>query len=158
MAKKKLTPEEKKNHQDFLELCEYIEKELLHYENNQRLQWGAVNKVRGLAKGQIFANNNQEKYGEYPYEVILLAFKIHKQVILNASNKINSIESETGKVAYMATIIRDKLNDVYSRWINAKKSQEKVETINTDIMEYQGAEYKPNVKANKQEDKYKDLW
>lgn len=158
MAKKKLTPEEKKNHQDFLELCSYIEKELLHYENNQRLQRGAVNKVRGLAKGQIFANNYQEKYGEYPYEVILLAFKIYKQAILNASNKINDIESETGKVAYMATIIRDKLNDVYTRWINAKKSQEKVETINTDIMEYQGAEYKPNIKVNKQEDKYKDLW
>ena len=38
MAKKQLTEQEKKNELDFKELCAYIEKEILNYENNQKLQ------------------------------------------------------------------------------------------------------------------------
>ena len=159
MAKKQLTPEEQKNHQDFLELCAYIETEILGYEKNQKLQRNAVFRLRGLAKGQVIANNNCEQHGEYPYEVILLAFKANKIKILN-SIKGKDFSSEAQKVGYISAIIRDQLNDVYTRYINSKKSQEKIKTINTDIVEYQGAEYKSNVDKNKskKEDKYKDLW
>lgn len=158
MAKKVLTLEEKKNHQDFLEVCAYIEKELLGYENNQKLQRMAALKVKGMAKGQVVANNKCEKYGEYPFEVILLTLKANKNIIINALKKKN-IESESGSVGYIAAIIRDKLNDMYTRYINAKKIQEKVDNVNTDIITYQGAEYKAvESNDNKIKDKYKDLW
>ena len=157
MAKKILTPEEKKNHQDFLEVCAYIEKELLGYENNQKLQKMAVLKVKGMTKGQIVANNKCEKHGDYPFEVILLTLKANKNIIVNALNKKN-IESESGAVGYIGAIIRDKLNDMYTRYIRAKKSQERVENIDIDIMTHKGAEYKVSENNSKNEDKYKDLW
>lgn len=157
MAKKVLTPEEKKNYQDFLEVCAYIEKEILNYENNQKLQRMAALKVKGMAKGQIIANNKCEKYGDYPFEVILLTLKANKITIINALKKKN-IESESGAVGYIAAIVRDKLNDMYTRYINAKKSKEKIENINTEVIEYKGADYQPIKKDNKNEDKFKDLW
>lgn len=157
MAKKILTPEEKKNHQDFLTLCAYIETEILGYEKTQKLQRAGVNRVRGLAKGQVFANNKQEQHGEYPYEVILLTLKANKIKVINSMHNKN-FDSEAQAIGYMAAIIRDRLNDMYTRYINAKKSQERVENIDTNIIEYQGAEYKPIENNNKNEDKYKDLW
>lgn len=157
MAKKDLTPEEKKNHQDFLKVCAYIEKDLLGYENNQKLQRMAALKVKGMAKGQIVANNKCEKYGEYPFEVILLTLKANKITIINALKKKN-IESESGAVGYISAIIRDKLNDMYTRYIRAKKSEEKIESINTEVIEYKGADYQPIKRDNKNEDKFKDLW
>ena len=155
--KKNLTPEENKNHQDFLTLCAYIETEILGYEKTQKLQRAGVNRVRGLAKGQVFANNNQEQHGEYPYEVILLTLKANKDRVLNAMRNKN-FDSEAQAIGYMAAIIRDRLNDMYTRYINAKKSKEKINSVNTDIMEYKGAEYKPVERDNKNEDKFKELW
>lgn len=155
--KKNLTPEEKKNHQDFLTLCAYIETEILGYEKTQKLQRAGVNRVRGLAKGQVFANNKQEQHGEYPYEVILLTLKANKDRVLNAMRNKN-FDSEAQAIGYMAAIIRDRLNDMYTRYINVKKSKEKINNVNTDIMEYKGAEYKPVERDNKNEDKFKELW
>ena len=157
MAKKELTPEEKKNHQDFLTLCAYIETEILGYEKTQKLQRAGVNRVRGLAKGQVFANNKQEQHGEYPYEVILLTLKANKIKVINAMRNKN-FDSEAQAIGYMAAIIRDRLNDMYTRYINVKKSKEKIKSVDTDIIGYKGAEYKPIERDEKNEDKYEDLW
>lgn len=157
MAKKELTPEEKKNHQDFLTLCAYIETEILGYEKTQKLQRAGVNRVRGLAKGQVFANNKQEQHGEYPYEVILLTLKANKIKVINAMRNKN-FDSEAQAIGYMAAIIRDRLNDMYTRYINVKKSKEKIKSVDTDIIGYKGAEYKPVERDEKNEDKYEDLW
>ena len=161
MAKKQPTEQEKKNELDFKELCAYIEKEIFNYENNQKLQKKACLRLRGLAKGQTIANNKHEQYGEYPYEVILLAFKANKVQIVNAIRN-KDFESEENKVAYISAIVRDKLNDVYTRFINAQKSQDKIETVSTEAFEYQGAEYKGKTETskaqNKLDDKFKELW
>lgn len=157
MAKKELTPEEKKNHQDFLTLCAYIETEILGYEKTQKLQRAGVNRVRGLAKGQVFANNKQEQHGEYPYEVILLTLKANKIKVINAMRNKN-FDSEAQAIGYMAAIIRDRLNDMYTRYVNVKKSKEKIKSVDTDIIGYKGAEYKPVERDEKNEDKYEDLW
>lgn len=157
MAKKELTPEEKKNHQDFLTLCAYIETEILGYEKTQKLQRAGVNRVRGLAKGQVFANNKQEQHGEYPYEVILLTLKANRIKVINAMRNKN-FDSEAQAIGYMAAIIRDRLNDMYTRYINVKKSKEKIKSVDTDIIGYKGAEYKPVERDEKNEDKYEDLW
>lgn len=156
-TRKVLTPEEKKNHQDFLTLCAYIETEILGYEKTQKLQRAGVNRVRGLAKGQVFANNTQEQHGEYPYEVILLTLKANKEKVVNAMRNKN-FDSEAQAVGYMAAIIRDRLNDMYTRYINAKKSKEKIKSVDTSAIEYKGAEYKPVERNNKNEDKFKELW
>lgn len=150
---------DKNGNDDFFALCYYVEKEILDYESNQKIQKKAVLRLRGLSSGQNIANNYCQEYGEYPYEVILMAFKIYKNQIKNGLKNKN-IDGEENKIAYACAIVRDKLNDIYSRYITAKKAQDKIDTINTDVMEYQGAEYKPTVdkNKNKKEDKYKDLW
>ena len=60
---------------------------------------------------------------------------------------------------YICAIVRDKLNDMYTRWLNAQRSQEKVESIDTNIIEYQGAEYQNNKKITESKNnKFSDLW
>lgn len=157
MANKETSKNEKNGNQEFWELCLYVEKEIFGYESNQKLQKKAALRLRGLAKGQNIANNSFEQYGEYPYNVILLTFKANKNQIINAIRG-KKFESEERKVAYVSAIVRDKLNDMYTRYLNAKKSDEKVVTINTDIMEYQGAEYKQTNEISEIDDKFEELW
>lgn len=148
---------DKNGNDDFFALCYYVEKEILDYEPNQKIQKKAVLRLRGLSSGQNIANNHCQEYGEYPYEVILIAFKIYKNQIKNGLKNKN-IEGEENKLAYACAIVRDKLNDVYTRYINAKKSKEKIKSVDTSAIEYKGAEYKPVEKDNKNEDKFKELW
>ena len=45
----------------------------------------------------------------------------------------------------------------YTRYLNAQKSKEKMQHINTDILEHQGAEYQNTIK-NKEDKKFEGLW
>ena len=90
-------------------------------------------------------------------EVVLIAFKINKDKIINAIRD-KDFDSESSKMSYICAIVRNSLNNVYTRYINAKKTQEKAENIDTSIMENQGAEYKAAVKEDKKKDKFKELW
>ena len=143
---------------DWKELCEWLEINIFNYEvPKQRLQKKACYVLDGLRKGQGFANTKNSLNGEYPIEVVLLTFKIHKERIKNAIiNK--TFESEEAKMKYVCAIARNYINDVYTRYLNAQKSQEKAEIIDTNIIEHEGAEYKSTVKENKKEDKFKELW
>lgn len=158
MAKKKetLLPRDK---EQWNELCSWVELNIFEYEPTQKLQRAACLTLEGLRRGQVTANNNQDTYGEYPINVILLAFKANKVQILNAIRGKN-FESEDKKMRYCCAIVRDKLNDIYTRYLNAQKSQEKVERVDTSIMDYQGAEYQSSTKTtqDKKTDKFKDLW
>lgn len=141
---------------DFLQLCSYVEKEILGYDNNQKLQKKAVLRLRGLAKGQTIANNNCKQFGDYPYSVILLAFKANKVQISNAIlNK--EFNSEENKIAYICAIVRDKLNDIYIRYNNIKKSEDKMNIIDINVINHQGSEYQTKTN-NKNNDKFADLW
>lgn len=145
---------------EWKELCSWVELNIFNYTDKQKLQRNACLVLDGLRKGQNVANNKAETYGEYPIEVILIAFKAYKAQIVKAiQNK--DFESEENKMKYVCAVIRDKLNDVFTRYLNAKKSEEKIETVNTDIMEYQGVEYKAktDTENNKKiEEKFGDLW
>ena len=157
MAKKKETLLPRDNEQ-WRELCAWVELNIFEYEPTQKLQRQACLTLEGLRRGQVTANNKQDTYGEYPINVILLTFKANKNVLLSAL-KGKNFESEDKKMRYVAAIIRDKINDVYTRYLNAQKSQEKVERVDTSIMDYHGAEYQNSTKIDKKkEDKFKELW
>lgn len=159
MAKKKETLLSRDKEQ-WNELCAWIELNIFEYENNQKLQKMACLTLEGLRKGQDVANNKKDTYGEYPVNVILLAFKANNIQILNAIRGKN-FESEDKKMKYVCAIVRDKLNDTYTRWINAQKSHEKVERVDTSVMESSGVEYKSIVKTEEEkkiESKYEGLW
>lgn len=157
MAKKKETLLPRDNEQ-WRELCAWVELNIFEYEPTQKLQRQACLTLEGLRKGQTIANNKTDTYGEYPINVILLTFKANKNVLLSAL-KGKNFESEDKKMRYCCAVIRDKINDVYTRYLNAQKSQEKVKRVDTSIMDYQGAEYQSSTKTDKKkEDKFKELW
>lgn len=151
--KKTLLP---RNNEEWLELCEWIEINIFNYDvPKQRLQTAACHVLEGLRKGQAIANNNQNTYGEYPYNIILMTFKVNKIKILNAIRD-KKFESESKKMAYVCSIIRNNLNDMYSRYLNAQKTQQKVENVDTSVMEHEGAEYQ--TAERKKNKRLEELW
>lgn len=159
MAKKKETLLPRDNEQ-WRELCTWVELNIFEYEPTQKLQRQACLTLEGLRRGQVTANNKQDTYGEYPLNVILLTFKANKNVLLSAL-KGKNFESEDKKMRYCCSVIRDKLNDMYSRWLNVQKTQRKTDQVDTSIMESSGVEYKSVVKTEEEkkiESKYEGLW
>lgn len=141
-----MSKENKKNttgwkNEDFLQMCSWVERELMGYTGTQRLHKNACLRLQGLRKGQSVANNSCEMYGEYPINVIFNTFKANKFIILKAI-KSKKFDSEDQKIAYICAIVSSRINDMYTRMKNAKKSEEKSEKIdigaqNSDTAEYQ---------------------
>ena len=157
MAEKQQKEKLPRKDKDWCELCEWLEINIFNYNvPNQRLQTDACLVLKGLQKGKDVANNLTEDYGFYPFNVILMTFKANKTLIQNAVRNKN-FESERQKMTYICAIVRDKINDIYSRYLNAQKTQEKVENVDTSIMTNDGAEYKANTerKVNK---RLEGLW
>lgn len=149
----------KNNNSEWLELCHWVEKELFNYDNTQKLKKDACLSLMGLRNGKAVANNHTKDYGNYPYKVILMAFKVNKNTILNAIKGKDFHGSESTKMRYICAIMRDKIDDVYIRYKNAQKSEEKIETINTDTFEYIGAKYHNSKECDKhKQEKFEGLW
>jgi hypothetical protein len=96
--------------------------------------------LQGLRKGQSMANNSHEMYGEYPIDVIFNTFKANKYVILKAI-KGKTFNSEDQKMAYICAIVSSRINDMYTRMKNAKKSEEKSEKIDIGAQNSEAAKY-----------------
>ena len=137
MSKK--TVQDKKNN-EFLQMCSWIEKELMGYTGTQRLHKNACLRLQRLRKGQHVANNACEMYGEYPVNVVFNTFKANKLVILRAING-KTFETEDQKMAYICAIVSNRINDMYTRMKNAKKSEEKSEAIDIGAQNSEAAEY-----------------
>ena len=168
MAEKKITNKEVKKevvprkNEEWLDLCAWIERELFQYDSLTHLKTSACLSLMGLRHGKAVANNKTPNYGDYPYKVIKMAFIANKHTILDAIRNKDFNGSESTKMRYICAIMRDRIDDVYLRYMNAQKSEEKIETMETDTFEYQGAEYKSKAEANqtqsKLDDKFKELW
>lgn len=144
---------------DWLELCEWLEINIFNYHvPYQRLQTPACLVLMGLTKGQYVANNNNATCGYYPYNVILMTFKANKLKIQNAIRNKDFENDESKKMSYVCAIVRDKINDMYGRYLNAQKTQEKVESVDTSIMTHEGAEYKTNTTERKINKRLEGLW
>ena len=144
--------------QDWLELCEWLEINIFNYNvPEQRLQTDACLVLHGLRKGKAVGNNLTEDNGCYPWNVILMTFKANKLQIQNAIRNKNFDNSERKKMTYICTMVRDKINDIYSRYLNAQKTQEKIESVDTSILEHESADYQNNTnkKINK---RLEGLW
>ena len=158
MAEKKQKEKLPRKDQDWRELCEWLEVNIFNYNiSHQRLQTDACLVLMGLQRGKNVANNNIEDNGFYPFNVILMTFKANKMIIQNAI-KGKNFDSERQKMSYICTIVRDKINDMYSRYLNAQKTQEKVENVDTSIMTHEGAEYKTNTTERKINKRLEGLW
>ena len=143
------------NNKEWYELCSWIEINIFDYSKDQKLQTKACQALRGLQKGKAFGNNDFPDNGKYPFNIILMTFKANKILIQNAL-KNKTFDSEQKKMQYVCAIVRDKINDVYSRYIKAQKTQEKAHSADVSVMTNDGSEYKATErKTNK---RLENLW
>lgn len=140
----------------FDKLYQYVKSEILMYDNTQSIPKSLVLRLKGLAVGKFLENKNIEDKAKYSYEIVLYTFQICKPVILEAvSNK--SFETESQKFNYICKIIENNLNDVYTRVVKAKKSDEKIENMDNSNLLHSSAGYVQKTKDNKNK-KLENLW
>ena len=138
------------------ELYQYVRKEILQYDDKQSIPSNLVLRLKGLSTGKLIENRAIEDKAEYSYEIILYTFKLYKSNILSAI-KTKDFKNEMSKFLYICAIIENNINDVYLRIVNAKKSQEKTESMNVENLSHGGAEYQSKT-GNTTNEKLKDLW
>ena len=106
----------------WIELCDWVAINIFNYDcKTQHLKRESNLILRGLQRGQRIANNKHKKQCDYPCNVILMTFKANKIVIQNAI-KGKIFESERNKMLYICAIVRDKIDDIYKRYLNAQKT------------------------------------
>lgn len=142
---------------DWLELCGYLHKEIMGYDESMKFSQFMALRLRGLSKGQFVANNNRPKYAEYSYKTILYTLKVCKRNILSGfMNNKTKFNSERHKFNYAMAIVESEINDVVMRLKRAKRAEEKADKIDLSNRFNDSAEYKKKTKEiNKN---LKDLW
>lgn len=113
-----------KNSENFKKLKEYIEKEILFYDENDRINKQMIQRLYGLRKGEPVRNGDIVPYRPNEgtnYEIIRIAFQYKKSDILYAI-KNKSFSSEIQKFFYICMIVENNLVDV------KKKIKEKIQS------------------------------
>lgn len=120
--------EEKK----FQELCEYVKKDIMGYDQNQSLSKYMILRLRGMKDGKFIANKVTTSMAHYSYEIILLTFKYIKPRLetLLLGKKFNS---EQHKFNYIMVIASDNINNVYNKVKKIKEEQARAKDI--DVVE-----------------------
>jgi hypothetical protein len=146
---------------DWLDLCAWVEREIFQYDANMHIGKKASLVLSGLRHGQVVTNNSLDKYGDYPLKVIKMAFIMNKTALLKALQG-KEFDGEEKQMRYVCAILRDKIPNVYLRWVASQKSQTKIETMSTESLEHQGAEYTQKTevteKVSKLDKKFEELW
>ena len=141
--------------QEWDALYKYVKKEILQYDENQNISNQLVLKLKGLKDGKVMANTKTSNNANYTYSTVLMAFKICKPRIMSAIHG-KSFKNEFQKFLYICAIVESEINDVYIRLQNAKKLNEKIESIDTTPIHHENAKY--TQKTNKLNDNFKNMW
>lgn len=142
--------------QEWDELYRYVKKEILFYDDNQSLSSFICTKLKGIRTGKFIENKKIKSQAEYPYKIILYTFQICRPKILAALSG-KTFESETQKINYICAIVRNNINDVYEMVKRKERNEEKVKTMDTNILTHKAAHYQTKTKELKN-DKLKNLW
>lgn len=142
------------------ELYDYVKYEILQYTKDQSLSKHLIRRLKGMRSGQYIARKGSSSLSEngYPYQVILMTFKIKKVDILNAISNKSKFQSEKNKEDYMMAIIQNSINDVYLRMKEKKESDERVEKIELNDNVEVEFKNKSKINENKVANKLKHLW
>ena len=69
--------------QTWTELCTYIKKEILQYDDTMKFPKYLALRLKGLSEGKFIANKNTKSQGEYSFRTILYTCQIVRPKILN---------------------------------------------------------------------------
>lgn len=142
---------------EWIELCEYVKKEILEYPDDMKFPKYLALRLRGLTSGQFIANKKQTPQASYDYKTILITFKICKSKILQyfIGNQ-TKFKDERHKINTIMLFIENEINDVTIRLKNVKHSEDKIVNLELENQFNVGSEYKnKNKKVN---EKLNDLW
>lgn len=138
MARTKKEPKNK----DWIELCEYVKREILHYDSNMKIPTHLILKLQGLKKGQHIANNHIEQNACYDDYTLLCTFKLCKSRIVDylLKNEMR-IKDENHKINLIIKMVEPEINDVYIRLQQTKKREVKLQNESFENQLNQGADY-----------------
>jgi len=138
----KLRAVKEKNNSSWDELCQYVKKEILKYDDNMKFPKNLALKLQGLKKGQFVANNNHEVNACYDDYTLLCTFKLCKNKITNyLHDNDKKIQDENHKINLIIKMIEPEINDVYLRLQRAEKTMAKVENETFENQSNENAEY-----------------
>lgn len=153
MARKNKEPK----NTEWIELCEYVKKEILQYDDNMKFPTYFALRLQGLKKGQYIANKFQETHACYDDHTLLCAFKISKNRIVDYLKKNETkITGENHKINLILKMVEPEINDVYLRLQQAKRQEKRIESESFDNQYGNGADYA--VKTRSVSDKMKKLF
>ena len=153
MAKKKMS---EKDRQDWDALYQYV-KNLMGYDVNQALSNTMVLRLKGLLTNKFMENNNTKSTANYSYETILNTFK-YSSIDIQRVLKTNNFKDEMHRFNYILKIVEKNINTVYMKTKSIKKSEEKIDDIDTTIANYTGVKYQTKQDIKNREEKFSDLW
>jgi len=147
----------KQEQKDWLELCNYIFKEILQYETGLKFPRYLALRLRGLHDGQFVANKKHKPLANYDYKVILITFKFSKYNILQyiGPNR-EKIKDERHLINTIMTFVECEINNVVLRLKNSKKAEEKTIYMELENQTHDRADYKPKSKNTNKE--LEGLW
>ena len=120
-----MSDEEKK----FQELCNYVKKEIMGYDENQKLSPYICLRLRGMKDGKFIANKVTTSMAHYSYEIILLTFKYIKHHGLDNLLSTKTFNSEQHKFNYIMKIVSNNINTVYNKVKKVKEEQHRADNI-----------------------------
>lgn len=147
----------KKDNEQWLELCRYVKKEILEYDDNMKFPKYLALRLQGVKRGEHIANNTHNINANYDDYTILCTFKLCKKKIVSYLHKNeNKIHDEKHKINLIMKIIEPEINDVYLRLQNVKKTEERVESKDFNNQRNENAGYVKKTKETS--DKMKKLF
>ena len=153
MSEQKKEPKNK----EWIELCEYVKKEILSYDDNMKFPSYLALRLQGIKTGKHIANNKIQNQAKYDDRTLLFTFKICKPKILDYLHKNEtSIKDERHKINLIMKFVEQEINDVYIRLQQGKKKEENIHKIAFDNQFNESAEY---VKKGKDvKERLKEIW
>lgn len=138
------------------ELYQYVKKEILFYDDSQAMPSNFVLRLRGLTKGKYIDNKNIKDKADYSFKIILYTFQICKPSIMQALST-KTFQNEMNKFNYICKIVENSINDVYLRLDKVKKSEEAINSIDTNVLSHQSGKYQKKTEDVKNK-RLNELW
>ena len=153
MRSKKMSSIEK---EQWDKLYQYVKKEILLYDEVQAIPPKLVLRLKGLIKGKYIENLSIKDKANYSYEVVLYTFQIYRPTIIKAIENKTFIDEE-GKFNYICKIVENHINDVYLRVNKAIKTEENIQSLDTNALSHNGGVYRKKTEELKNK-QLNELW
>ena len=139
----------------FKELCEYVKKEIMGYDENQKLSKHMCLRLRGMKDGKFIANKTTPSMAHYSYDIILLTFKYIKHHGLDNILSTKKFNSEEHKFNYIMVIISNNINTVYNKVKKIREEQNRSDNIKVvELPNYKNKYQSNSKKVNKDLEKF----